>query len=376
MDVTKWLRAQWDRVLGFALIGLGAVLMVAGYLGVSRSLDTPEALSYLVSGSLGGLFLLGVGASLLVLAALHDEWRKLNRVETALEKAAVRPGLAGSAVETTTSRGDVTTSWSARRQRVLGFALLGVGVVLLVVGYVGVSSSTDTPEALSYLASGGLAGLFLLGVGATLVISADLHDEGRKLDGVEAAIRATPAGPGGPGVRPEPGGSSREVRPDDLQVYTPARPGAPLAVAGPAGGLLVRRAQTFAGAGVALAVAVLALAWSRAAYAVSSRPALEGVAFALVALIVLAMAAGGSTSWARRNVSLRRTGLLAPWTTGSPRVATPVAAARRDDDCVLIAEDLTEYHRPGCPAVPESGAREVRPQDVPAGLRPCRLCEA
>ena len=54
-----WLRAEWDRVLGFTLIALGAVLLVLGYLGVSDSPYVAEQLSYIVSGGLGGLFLFG-----------------------------------------------------------------------------------------------------------------------------------------------------------------------------------------------------------------------------------------------------------------------------------------------------------------------------
>ena len=84
MDLMTWLRAEWDRVLGFTLIALGAVLLVLGYLGVSDSPYVSEQLSYIVSGGLGGLFLLGAGATLLILADLHDEWRKLDRVEAML----------------------------------------------------------------------------------------------------------------------------------------------------------------------------------------------------------------------------------------------------------------------------------------------------
>ena len=84
MDLMTWLRAEWDRVLGFTLIALGAILLVIGYLGVSDSPYVAEQLSYIASGGLGGLFLLGAGATLLILADLHDEWRKLDKVEDAI----------------------------------------------------------------------------------------------------------------------------------------------------------------------------------------------------------------------------------------------------------------------------------------------------
>lgn len=84
MDLGSWLRAEWDRVAGFALIILGAIFLVLGYIGVSDSPYLVENLSYIMSGGIGGLFMLGAGATLLVSADLHDEWRKLDRVEHAI----------------------------------------------------------------------------------------------------------------------------------------------------------------------------------------------------------------------------------------------------------------------------------------------------
>ena len=53
MDLMTWLRAEWDRVLGFGLIAVGAVLLILGYLGVSNSPYVAEQLSYIVSGGGG-----------------------------------------------------------------------------------------------------------------------------------------------------------------------------------------------------------------------------------------------------------------------------------------------------------------------------------
>jgi hypothetical protein len=84
MALWQWLRAEWDRVLGFGLIGLGGAFLVAGYAGVSDSAYVAQALSYMMSGGIGGLFLLGAGATLLITADLHDEWRKVDAVEQAI----------------------------------------------------------------------------------------------------------------------------------------------------------------------------------------------------------------------------------------------------------------------------------------------------
>ncbi len=86
MDLMSWLRSEWDRVLGFALIVAGAIALVLGYIGVSDSPYVAEELAYIVSGGIGGLFLLGVGASFLMSADLKDEWRKLDRIEAILRK--------------------------------------------------------------------------------------------------------------------------------------------------------------------------------------------------------------------------------------------------------------------------------------------------
>jgi hypothetical protein len=83
-----WVRAEWDRILGFSLAGVGAVIVFAGYQGVSGTTFVADQLSYLMSGGIIGLFLLGTGATFILLADLHDEWRKLDRIETQLREAA------------------------------------------------------------------------------------------------------------------------------------------------------------------------------------------------------------------------------------------------------------------------------------------------
>lgn len=78
--VRAWLRAAWDRLLGFTAITLGGALVVAGYLGVSGSRRIPTQASYLASGSAAGLCLLICGATLVLSADLRDQWRKLHRL--------------------------------------------------------------------------------------------------------------------------------------------------------------------------------------------------------------------------------------------------------------------------------------------------------
>jgi hypothetical protein len=99
------------------------------------------------------------------------------------------------------------TQWD----RAAAIVLVIVGVVSLIVGWVGVSGATLPTQQIPYLASSGLFGIFALGVAATLWLSADLRDEWRKLDDIHRDIRA-----------------SREDRPEAVvstpAVSTPPRP--------------------------------------------------------------------------------------------------------------------------------------------------------
>ena len=49
---------------GWVLIGVGALLILVGYFGVSREVLVAKQLPYLASGGIGGLVCAGVGAAL------------------------------------------------------------------------------------------------------------------------------------------------------------------------------------------------------------------------------------------------------------------------------------------------------------------------
>ena len=87
MELFKWLRLQWDRVLGATAVLTGAVALLTGWSKVSATPYPAEQIPYVVSAGLGGLFLLGVGATLWHSADLRDEWRKLDRLEEKLDAA-------------------------------------------------------------------------------------------------------------------------------------------------------------------------------------------------------------------------------------------------------------------------------------------------
>ena len=78
-----------------------------------------------------------------------------------------------------------------RRQwdRVGAVLCVAGGAIALFVGWLGVSGTLDTGKQLPYVVSGAMLGLFLLGIGALLWLSADLRDEWRKLDDLERHLR-------------------------------------------------------------------------------------------------------------------------------------------------------------------------------------------
>lgn len=80
MEFMTWARAQWDRVSAWVLVGIGALALVLGWIGVTGTPYVFEQIPYVISGGLGGLFLLGLGAMLWISADLRDEWRKLDQL--------------------------------------------------------------------------------------------------------------------------------------------------------------------------------------------------------------------------------------------------------------------------------------------------------
>jgi hypothetical protein len=84
MSITKFLRANWDRVGGGLSILAGLVTLIVGYQRISDAHPVSAQLPYLISGGLLGIFLLGFGGLLWVSADLRDEWRQLWLIRDAL----------------------------------------------------------------------------------------------------------------------------------------------------------------------------------------------------------------------------------------------------------------------------------------------------
>ena len=83
MNLLDWARNQWDRVAAVTLFVAGALAILLGWLGVSRSAYEAESLPYIVSGGFFGLLAVAAGGVLWLSADLRDEWRKLDSIEQA-----------------------------------------------------------------------------------------------------------------------------------------------------------------------------------------------------------------------------------------------------------------------------------------------------
>lgn len=59
-------------LLGIAFVVAGAIAVAIGYWGVSGTLDPGKQLPYIISGGIGGVFLLGTGAAFLFSSELAD----------------------------------------------------------------------------------------------------------------------------------------------------------------------------------------------------------------------------------------------------------------------------------------------------------------
>lgn len=84
MRVQDWIRLQWDRVGAWVLVLAGGLALTLGWVGVSGTPYPAKELPYIISGGIGGVVLVSIGATLWLSADLRDEWRKLDGLEEGL----------------------------------------------------------------------------------------------------------------------------------------------------------------------------------------------------------------------------------------------------------------------------------------------------
>ncbi len=80
----------------------------------------------------------------------------------------------------------VRTQWD----RAAALTAMVIGLLALLLGWIGVSGNSYVAKQLPYVVSGALFGIFMIGVAAAIWLSADLRDEWRELRGIRLELRA------------------------------------------------------------------------------------------------------------------------------------------------------------------------------------------
>jgi hypothetical protein len=82
----RWVGKATRPVVGWVLIAAGGIAILAGYWGVSREALVAKQIPYLVSGGIGGMVLVAVGAFFLGTEDLRKELVRLRRLERLVEE--------------------------------------------------------------------------------------------------------------------------------------------------------------------------------------------------------------------------------------------------------------------------------------------------
>lgn len=106
---------------------------------------------------------------------------------------------------------EILTWLRAQADRVAAIAAIVLGLILVLLGWRGASETAYATEQIPYLVSGAVAGLFLMGLGATIWLSADLRDEWRKLDRLERVLNEGSRRPKSAEPRPDVGAGDTQV---------------------------------------------------------------------------------------------------------------------------------------------------------------------
>ncbi|HEY4409354.1 MAG TPA: hypothetical protein VGO87_05700 [Acidimicrobiia bacterium] len=260
---------------------------------------------------------------------------------------------------------------------------LAAAAVVLLLTYRSVSHTPFVADQLSYLASGGVAGLCLLAVGLRLRITGDLRDEWHKLDRIEAALhQAAAMGSDGPLlVLPEdpPAGGAPSEPAGGATLQSAG--GAPEEPAGtgrnnePRERVGSQRGSAVLAVAVLMGLALFGLGWWRAAHAGTVSSAFTGFALAAVAGVLLIAGFCAPAVSLRRRLGRRQARLLSPFLTGGPP-APAVAVPCGTGDVVLVAPGLTRYHRDGCPATAGLSVTPTDRRRAASTLQPCEICAA
>ena len=78
----------WDRAAAVTCVVVGALVLISGWISLSAQSEAGDQIPYIMSGGIGGLFILWIGTTLWLSADLRDEWRKLDALDESVRKLA------------------------------------------------------------------------------------------------------------------------------------------------------------------------------------------------------------------------------------------------------------------------------------------------
>jgi len=82
------LKLFWDRAAAVTCVVVAAVVLISGWVSLSAQSEAGDQIPYIMSGGIGGLFILWIGTTLWLSADLRDEWRKLDALDESVRKLA------------------------------------------------------------------------------------------------------------------------------------------------------------------------------------------------------------------------------------------------------------------------------------------------
>jgi hypothetical protein len=82
----RWVGKATRPVIGWILVGIGALLILIGWFGVSREAIVAKQLPYLISGGVGGVMFTVIGAYFLGTEELRKDSGRLDRLERQMQE--------------------------------------------------------------------------------------------------------------------------------------------------------------------------------------------------------------------------------------------------------------------------------------------------
>ena len=151
----------------------------------------------------------------------------------------------------------------------------------------------------------------------------------------------------------------------------PARPESGRAAEGRARGLSVLSL------GAVVSAVIMVIGWVHSSGSGRQGVAAEGLTLSLSGLLVALAGVAAFLMPSRSRLAARRAHLLRRFVLADAAAVTPTATSTNgaSGDAVLVADGLSRYHRPGCPAVSGVATTRTARAAIGAALRPCDLCE-